>query len=218
MRAPAKDLEFDLAPPEGHDEPPSAVALHGGAKAQRGTRQEIVFDTTRQTDRLELDLDHAKPASREASQSLGPRAETPATGTRPKTAATQRAAKPGAGALRADPHVSAAPRQDDADSGDGSAPATSAREAALRSQQASGERSGAGPMSRAAVVQPVAIHVRDPRQRQVALLRMCGALLIAASAIWLDSSIAYGNANLVSVLAHALVIYQLGVGVRELWS
>jgi hypothetical protein len=68
-------------------------------------------------------------------------------------------------------------------------------------------------MSRAAVVQPVVAKVRDPRKRQIALLRMLAALLIAACGIWLESSIVYGNANLGSVLAHAVAIYQLGLGV-----
>jgi hypothetical protein len=45
-------------------------------------------------------------------------------------------------------------------------------------------------------------------------LRMLGAVSVAAAGIWLDSSIVYGNANLLSVIMHGLAIYQFGVGAR----
>jgi hypothetical protein len=75
---------------------------------------------------------------------------------------------------------------------------------------------GPGPMSRAAVIQqPSAAELAAPkRQRQIALLRVLGAVAVAAIGIQLDSSIVYGNANLLSVVAHAVAIYQLGIGLR----
>ncbi len=75
---------------------------------------------------------------------------------------------------------------------------------------------GPGPMSRAAVVVktgPTAAF-EGRRRRQIAVLRMLGAILIAATGFWLDSSIIHGTANLSSVLVHAFAIYQLGVGLR----
>jgi hypothetical protein len=72
------------------------------------------------------------------------------------------------------------------------------------------------PMSRAAVVHKPGIVDKEPysRQRQLALLRMLGAVSLGAAGIWLDSSIIYGNASLLSVILHGLAIYQFGVGLR----
>jgi hypothetical protein len=211
MRTLTKDLEFDLAPAEAASDPLSSSSLHpASASNQRGTRQEIVFDGS--SDRLELDLEHGKPATKEPLRSLGPRGESMPAASRAKTGSFQRPAKASGGAERPEPQASAA-RPEEAGEGAGAAPAAGLREATqARAQPAAAERVGGGPMSRAAVVQPVAAKVRDPRKRQLALLRMLAGLLIAACGIWLDSSVVYGNANLISVLAHAVGIYQLGLG------
>ena len=75
------------------------------------------------------------------------------------------------------------------------------------------------PMSRAAVVHKPGITDKAPysQRRQLSLLRMLGAVLVVAAGIWLDSSIIYGNANLLSVIAHGAAIYQFGVGLRGMF-
>jgi hypothetical protein len=79
-------------------------------------------------------------------------------------------------------------------------------------------RAVAGPMSRAEVVHKPGIDdsAKRTRHRQLSLLRVLAAVAIAGLGVVFDSSIVYGNANLLSVLAHALAIYQLGVGLRGL--
>jgi hypothetical protein len=81
-----------------------------------------------------------------------------------------------------------------------------------------GVRSAAGPMSKAEVVHKPGIDnsAQRSRARQIALLRVLGGVGIAALGVLFDSSIVYGNANTLSVLAHAVAIYQLGVGLRGL--
>jgi hypothetical protein len=75
---------------------------------------------------------------------------------------------------------------------------------------------GPGPMSRAAVVTKTGPASLAParRRRTIALLRVFGAVCAAAGGVWFESSIVYGNANIVSVLVHAAAIYQCGVGLR----
>jgi len=71
-------------------------------------------------------------------------------------------------------------------------------------------------MSRAAVVHKPGIAAKEPysRRRQLGLLRMLGAVSVAAAGVWIDSSIIYGNANPLSVILHGVAIYQFGVGMR----
>jgi hypothetical protein len=54
------------------------------------------------------------------------------------------------------------------------------------------------------------------RSRDLPLLQILVALAVAAIGHWLDSSVIYGNAGVVSVIAHGLAFQQLVLGVRGL--
>lgn len=72
------------------------------------------------------------------------------------------------------------------------------------------------PMSRAAVVErPV---VEAPRSRTVPLLQLLAAMCVAVCGYWFDSSIAFGNASPISVIAHGLALQQLCLGVRGMFK
>jgi hypothetical protein len=195
------DLEFDLpSRPAAEPQPPRASPA-GVASTGRGGRVEIEFNTADQGARLELDLDHGKPAGAVSGtfaqhddvHSLAARGDAQS------LPAHRSEARGGAGQDRPGP--------------DGEALA--AEQSGTRPM--AGERGAAGPMSRAELVHPVAVVVRDPRVRQIALLRVLGASLVGACGVWLDSSIGLGNASTLSVIAHAVGIYQLGLGLRGLW-
>jgi ribosomal protein L7/L12 len=203
MRAATADLEFDFAGPSGgdFDSEPRTSMQPSGAKKSGSRRNEIVFGDEPDTGTLELDIGAVRAATSERSGSRTTVSERAAL---VRTAIAERAAS-----KAAQPQESLrAPEQPAAES---------------RSEQFVGRvsnpdlaRGGAGPMSRAAVVHKPGIDPKatPSRRRQIALLRILGAVAIAALGIQLDSSILWGNANVFSVLAHALAIHQLGVGVR----
>jgi hypothetical protein len=63
---------------------------------------------------------------------------------------------------------------------------------------------------------PTAAKPAAPNTNSIPLLRMLIALGVAAGGHWLDSSVFYGNAGLVSVIAHGLALQQLVLGARSL--
>lgn len=71
------------------------------------------------------------------------------------------------------------------------------------------------PLSRAAVVHKPGVSTKvPPSPRSIAALRVLIGVGVGVLGIVFDNSIVYGNANLLSVAAHAFGIYQLGVGLR----
>lgn len=75
---------------------------------------------------------------------------------------------------------------------------------------------GPAPHGRAAVVQRAG--PARPQSRTVPLLQVCFALGVAAVGYWADSSVIFGSASLLSVIAHGVALYQLVLGVRGLAS
>jgi uncharacterized protein (DUF2267 family) len=71
------------------------------------------------------------------------------------------------------------------------------------------------PMSRAAVVERPA--PKAARSRTVPLLQLLAALCVGVMGYWFDSSIAFGNASPLSVIAHGLALQQLLLGIRGLF-
>jgi ribosomal protein L7/L12 len=190
MRAPTADLEFDLVSGQGLAEPKSA--MQRVSKRAGSRRNEIDFSAEPDTGSLELDM--GPGGSSATHNSMPARAATPDRSTAQERVAAKASANDEfAGDRRSETYV---PRA--------SMPAIA--------------RGGAGPMSKAEVVHKPGIDnsAERTRARQIALLRVLGAVGIGALGVLFDSSIAYGNANLLSVLAHALAIYQLGVGLRGL--
>jgi len=57
-----------------------------------------------------------------------------------------------------------------------------------------------------------------PRSRSVPLLQLLAACGVFAAGYWVDSSILYGNASPVSVVAHGLALQQLLLGLRGLFQ
>jgi hypothetical protein len=74
-------------------------------------------------------------------------------------------------------------------------------------------RSRPPPLTRAAVVQRAA---PVERSRAVPLLRLLGAIGVCVMCYWLDSSILFGDAGTLSVIAQGLALQQLVLGVRGL--
>lgn len=207
MRTPSADLEFDLASPSGGDglgsEPRSSNQSIGSKQGGSRGRNEIEFSHESDAGRLELDIGAGRPASSDRNAAVRGAPSDRSASDR-GTAAERSAAKSTQQLLVLD--------QAAADS--------RADQLAGRMSNPDVARGGAGPMSRAAVVHKPGI---DPkagraRRRQIALVRLLGAVAIGALGVVFDSSILYGNANVMSVLAHALAIYQFGVGVRGMTS
>jgi ribosomal protein L7/L12 len=73
---------------------------------------------------------------------------------------------------------------------------------------------GPAPLTRAAVV----ARPESPgtRSRTLPLLQLLGGLGVCVAGYWLDSSILFGNAGILSVIAHGLALQQLALGVRGL--
>jgi hypothetical protein len=192
MRPLTADLEFDLLGGDKLDEPKSATQA---VSKRAGTRRnEIDFGAAPDAGSLELDMGAVRPNA--AQHSMPARAAVPEPSA-PKAAMHER---------------SAAKAADDASvdrRGETYVP---------RVSMPDGVRSAAGPMSKAEVVHKPGIDnsAQRSRARQIALLRVLGGVGIAALGVLFDSSIVYGNANTLSVLAHAVAIYQLGVGLRGL--
>jgi hypothetical protein len=209
MRQVTADLEFDFAGPNGGDgfdsDPKPSTASFGSKKTESRGRNEIDFSNQSDTASLELDTGSVRGAKSDASaaarttseQGAAARNLTPERGVNRIASSERGAAK------------TTQPTLSDSERG---------------GEQAAGRMSstdlprvgGAGPMSRAAVVHKPGIDPKAApgRRRQIALLRVLGAIAIGTLGIMFDSSIMYGNANVLSVLAHALAIYQLGVGLR----
>jgi hypothetical protein len=195
MRAATADLEFDLASPGGDSfgsDPMSSIHPSGSKQGGSRGRNEIDFSGESDTGRLELDIGGGRP---ESSDRSAPNRDAPSERTTVKSTVQPLVPEQAAAEGRADQFAGRTPHLDVA-------------------------RGGAGPMSRAAVVHKPGI---DPkagrtRRRQVALVRVLGAVAIGALGVVFDSSILYGNANVMSVLAHALAIYQFGVGLRGMAS
>jgi hypothetical protein len=218
MRPITKDLEYEMSgspglgapvpiaarepseePESGEDKPQS------GAGAARAVRAEFEFDHANASERLELDL--GSDAGAAQPRAAGPavtnsRAPSEAAQVSQRARTSRAAGARGAGAKQS--RVPAADRSRPESASGSSEPTTLA------------ERVPGPAMSRAAVVDQTARAQRDPSQRTYALLRVLAAFTIAALGIWFDNSIAYGNANSLSVLAHAVAIYQLGLGLRGL--
>jgi ribosomal protein L7/L12 len=205
MRAPSADLEFDIGSSSSGDgidglsrsSAQSAVVQ----KSSRG-RNEIDFSGEPSTGALELDIGDRDPAADRTGAARTNVAERPTAG---RAANAERNTSKGV----ATPTPSSAEQQGSSES---------RAESAGRMSVTDISRVGPGPMSRAAVVHKPGIDPKDQssRRRQLALLRVLGAVGVAALGFVFDSSIAYGNANLISVVAHAVAIYQLGVGLRGL--
>jgi hypothetical protein len=198
VRAPAADLEFDLAGGEKLDEPRSAMQAVGKRAGTR--RNEIDFSAEPDAGSLELDLGAVRP---NAAQNSVP--------ARPAT--SERTASKASTQDRSAAKATSKPSAADESTGD-----RRSETYLPRVSMPAGVRSAAGPMSRAEVVHKPGIDdsAQRTRARQIALLRVLGGVGIAALGVLFDSSIAYGNANMLSVLAHAVAIYQLGVGLRGL--
>jgi hypothetical protein len=197
MRAPTADLEFDLMSSQGLDEPRSSMQPIGKKSAPR--RNEIDFGAEPGAGSLELDVG---PARTDAAERLEP--AWSASSERTVSSTSERSA------MNASPKPAVA----DPSSGDRRSETFVPRMPSPEIPRA------AGPMSRAEVVHKPGIDnsAERTRRRQLSLLRVLGAVGIGAIGYVLDSSIVYGNANLLSVLAHAVAIYQLGIGLRGLTS
>jgi len=208
MRAPTADLEFDFASVSGGDGLDaglrSSLQPGGNGPGSRG-RSEIDFSDEPDTGTLELDI--------------GGSARTPASD---RSAAVRNTVSERAAAVRA-----AIAERNASKTLSMPTPALAEQHAASepRPEQLAGRisnpdivRGVPGPMSRAAIVHKPGVDPKDSpaRRRQIALLRVLGAIGVGALGVVFDSSIVYGNANLISVLAHAVGIYQLGVGLRGL--
>jgi hypothetical protein len=207
MRAPTADLEFDLASSSGGDGLDSdlrrSIDPLGSKQGGSRGRNEIEFGDDPDTGRLELDIGSGPDAIPDRSAGARNAASDRSAATR-SMASDRNAAKT--------PLQSAVPDQAAAES--------RADHTAGRMSNPDVARGGAGPMSRAAVVHKPGIDAKAgrSRRRQIALLRVLGAVVIGALGVVFDSSILYGNANVISVLAHTLAIYQFGVGLRGMAS
>lgn len=198
MRAPTADLEFDLMSSDGLDEPKSSMQPIG--KKGGGTRRnEIDFGGASTTGSLELDLggERSNPADRAAAPAATSERSAAAVTTFERSAGktTQRipVVDPSVADRRSEPYVA-------------------------RTASPEVSRGLAGPMSRAEVVHKPGVDntTERTRRRQLSLLRVLAAIAIGALGVVFDSSIVYGNASVLSVLVHALAIYQMGVGLRGL--
>jgi hypothetical protein len=88
------------------------------------------------------------------------------------------------------------------------------KQEAPATRQRAGE--GPAPHARAGMVRREA--PTEKSTRALSLLQLCFALAVAAIGFWSDSSVIYGSANLWSVIAHGVALYQLFLGVRGLAS
>jgi ribosomal protein L7/L12 len=202
IRQATADLEFDMGgldSPAGGEEPNSSMQPLGAPNL--GTRRnEIDFGGAPESSMLELDVASVRGAGSDGANAT-------------RAAVSQPSA---VGRTTLTGRVASMP-----------AAAASVQSAKPHEEPASGRMSrtdvsavaGPGPMSRAAVVHQTgneSAAKSAARVRQVALLRILAGVGIAALGISFDSSIIWGNANSISLLAHAIAIYQLGVGLREL--
>jgi hypothetical protein len=213
MRTATADLEFDFASPsggDGFDPNPQAASTPsmGSKKTESRGRNEIDFSHQSGTASLELDVgsvhgatsDRTAPARTTSEQGAAARNLTPERGVN-RIAGSERGVAKTTQSVVSDPvAVERAGEQ------------FGGRMSSIDLARVG----GAGPMSRAAVVHKPGIDPKSSpsRRRQIALLRLLSAVAIGALGVMFDSSIVYGNANLLSVLAHALAIYQFGVGIR----
>lgn len=207
MRALTADLEFDFASPQASDgnagDMRNSLRPQGSNNGGSRGRHEIDFSDEPDTGALELDIGGARA---QPARSIVPRSSVSDRAAVVRAAIAERAASKIVSTptpLRSEPQVTSDPR---------------AEQFAARLSNPDIARSGPGPIARAAVVQKPSIDPKhSPAQlRKIAVLRVVGALGVVAAGIVFDSSIVYGNANLISVIAHAVAIYQLGIGLRGL--
>jgi hypothetical protein len=207
MRALTADLEFDLAEPRGGDgvdsDSGSSIQQTSGKQGGSRGRNEIDFSDEPDTGRLELDIGSARAPS--SDRNAADRKATSERSTASRGTASDRSAAKTMQQPIAPEHAAADSR---------------AEQYAGRMSNPDVVRGGAGPMSRAAVVHKPGIESKDSRlrRRQIALARVLGAVAIGTLGVVFDVSIVHGNANVASVLAHALAIYQFGVGLRGMTS
>ncbi|MEY4583249.1 MAG: hypothetical protein RL701_7952 [Pseudomonadota bacterium] len=96
------------------------------------------------------------------------------------------------------------------------APQTPARSPVTSMRELPGMREPTGAHKASAAALREAPKTEKSRARDVPLLQVFGALVVAAIGHWLDSSVIYGNASTISVIAHGLALQQLILGVRGL--
>jgi hypothetical protein len=208
MRAPTADLEFDFASPSGGDSLDAGLrsSLQPGDNSS-GSRTRTMIDFSDEPDTGTLELD------------IGGSARAP---TSDRSAAVRNTVSERAAAVRAAIAERNASKTvsmpTPAHAEQHATPEPRAEQLAGRMSNPDLARGVPGPMSRAAVVHKPGVDPKDTpsRRRQIALLRVLVAIGIGALGVVFDSSIVYGNANLISVVAHAVGIYQLGVGLRGL--